>query len=62
VNIENSISIAVENATGYELPETGGSGTYLFTFGGLLTIMSALVYFALHNERKCRKGVVYRQD
>lgn len=48
--------IVVTNSGGYSLPETGGSGTFLFTFGGLLMIAAACVYFVIQNERKYRKG------
>lgn len=48
--------IVVTNSVGYSLPETGGSGTFLFTFGGLLMIAAACVYFVIQNERKYRKG------
>jgi LPXTG-motif cell wall-anchored protein len=39
----DSINIPVYNSLVYELPETGGSGTYYYTSGGLLLIMSAII-------------------
>lgn len=52
----------IENTTSYMLPETGGSGTFLFTFGGLLMIAAACVYFVIQIERKYRRGGVYRKS
>ena len=41
----------VINNTAYELPNTGGTGTYLYTAGGLLiTAMVTLLY--IHNQRR----------
>lgn len=39
----------------YELPKTGGSGTYLFTFGGLLMLAFGLMYICI-TGRKRQKG------
>lgn len=41
------------NQTGYVLPETGGSGTTLFTLSGLCLIVSALMY--IHYARRRRE-------
>ncbi len=37
-------TVTVKNYAGYELPETGGTGTTLFTLGGLLILAATLVY------------------
>jgi len=46
----------VVNITSYKLPNTGGSGTYFLTFGGLLMIAVPCVYFVIQAERKKRRG------
>ncbi len=52
---ENGIFvITVRNMTGYELPDTGASGTTLYTLGGSLLIISALGSL-LYNTIKRRK-------
>ena len=38
----------------YHLPETGGSGMELYTFGGWLLILAAGIL--LYNQKKYRKG------
>ena len=38
---------------GYELPATGGAGKELYTVGGMLLIMAAVLL--LYSQRKCRK-------
>lgn len=38
------LTVQVENLAGYALPSTGGVGTYLFTIGGLILILSPLIY------------------
>ena len=55
--VENNIEvweITIFNSLGYELPNSGGSGTLLYTLGGLaLIIASALMYgFRLRRRRK----------
>lgn len=42
----------IENHTEYRLPNTGGSGIHLFTYGGLLCILTACVYYAYLKGRK----------
>ena len=39
---------------GYELPDTGGAGTTLYTVGGLLITTAAV--FLLYSHAKRRKG------
>lgn len=51
----NHYIITVTNSTGIELPHTGGRGTYLYTFGGLLLIATALMYgYTLRRRREGR--------
>lgn len=45
----------IENSTLYRLPETGGSGTSLFTFGGLLFLTAAALMYGYSLRRK-REG------
>ena len=43
----------VENHKGVALPQTGGIGTHMYYFGGLLMIATALIYgFALRRKRE----------
>ena len=37
----------------YELPATGGAGKELYTVGGMLLMMAAVLL--LYSQRKCRK-------
>ncbi len=45
----------IENITYYELPATGGPGTYLYTIGGLLTSAFAGILLLYKHQRR-RKG------
>lgn len=49
-------TIVITNSTGYELPETGGTGTHYHTFGGLLLIVAVLMYE--YNQRRKRQREV----
>jgi LPXTG-motif cell wall-anchored protein len=56
-NEDGSIyTITVYNSTGKELPHTGGSGTYLYTFGGLAILAVGCVY-GFSMRRKRERGV-----
>lgn len=46
-------SFYLENDTYYELPNTGGTGTHNYTFGGLLILAAALMYG--YNQRRKRE-------
>ena len=46
--------VVIKNAPTIELPETGGSGTILYTTGGLL-LMTVAVTLLLHNQSKKRR-------
>ena len=49
----------IQNAPGYELPQTGGPGTKWFTWGGILLMLGALMYgYSLFRgrERGIRKS------
>lgn len=39
------------NDSGYELPQTGGTGTYLYTMGGLLLMAAAILLYS-HTQRR----------
>lgn len=43
---------AFTNDVGYELPQTGGAGTYLHAMGGLLLMMAAAVLLHTHNLKR----------
>ncbi len=49
---ENTVHFV--NKAYYELPETGGSGTWMYTMGGLL--MTAAAIFLLYKRKRYRKG------
>ena len=42
-----------------ELPNTGGMGTSLHTYGGLLLMAAAAVIYVIYNGRKRKKGGAY---
>ena len=44
--------VGYTNTMLYELPETGGAGTYLYTLGGLLLMMAAAISLYIHNKRR----------
>lgn len=50
--------ITVEDPNlGYELPETGGTGTAVFTAAGLLLTAGSLIYgYKRRSERRRREG------
>lgn len=53
-NNEGSISLAkfdVLNQKGFNLPQTGGAGTWMFTIGGILLVAAAGVLFALSRKK-----------
>lgn len=53
-NDTGSISLAkfeVLNQKGFELPQTGGAGTWMFTIGGILLVAAAGVLFALSRKK-----------
>jgi len=50
---KGKLTITVQNQESYELPETGGHGTILFTLCGLVLITGALMY-KYHEIRKRR--------
>lgn len=52
-NGKGKLTITVQNQESYELPETGGHGTILFTLCGLALITGALMY-KYHEIRKRR--------
>ena len=50
---------SITNGKYYVLPNTGGSGTPLCTFGGLLMMAAACVYLAIQFGRKRQRGGAY---
>lgn len=50
------LTLQVPNSTGYELPETGGSGTQLYTFGGFLLTAGAILYGYILRRRRERRA------
>ncbi len=49
------LSMDVENESGFELPETGGSGTKPYTLCGIALIVIALVYGSVSRRRRERR-------
>lgn len=45
-------SVTVVNRSGYSLPETGGTGTHLYTLGGVLLLLSAGALFLYRRIRR----------
>ena len=50
--------LLIKNSTGYKLPSTGGSGTILFTLGGMafLTLAALMGYCESKRKRQERRG------
>ncbi|MGI6336804.1 MAG: Cna B-type domain-containing protein [Eubacteriales bacterium] len=44
--------LPIYNSSAYTLPETGGSGTTLYTAGGLLLMTSAILLLYIHKKRR----------
>lgn len=55
IDENNSLNIFISNSRGIELPEAGGPGTVVYTFGGLAVIAVGLMY-GLSMRRKREKG------
>lgn len=54
-NDDCTYTITVSNSTGQELPHTGGSGTTLFTFGGLAILAGCLMAgYSMRRKRERR--------
>lgn len=54
-DVNDTTVIEFRNTGGYELPETGGTGTILYTLGGWLTMLTAAFVLLLYNSHYCRK-------
>lgn len=54
---ENTVTIIVPNSSGYMLPNTGGSGTYLYIISGLLLMACAVGYGYRLRRRRERRGI-----
>lgn len=52
--LSDDLTVTVVNTAGSRLPETGGSGTYLFTYGGLVMMIAACVYITRIRKRERR--------
>ena len=50
--IEDAGSLKITNSVWYELPETGGAGTAMYTLGGLCLMAGGLLLYSLQNRRK----------
>ncbi|MBR3997555.1 MAG: LPXTG cell wall anchor domain-containing protein [Clostridia bacterium] len=50
---ENTITII--NRTGYVLPSTGGIGTFLYTFGGLMIVGASGILFMYKSRRRLKE-------
>ena len=47
-----TLKLTVKNRAGVELPKSGGEGTYLYTLGGTLMILAALLWYSNTSRRK----------
>jgi len=48
-------TVTIPNSTGYELPETGGEGTYKYTIGGAALIAAGLLYGCIWARKRERR-------
>ena len=53
---ENGIRLTVENLKLYELPETGGTGIFVYTIGGTLLLMAAALLIYKMKREEVLKG------
>ena len=53
--VVHQIMLVNSKQSSYELPETGGAGTYLFTIGGSLLMVGSLLYYGCMKYRKERR-------
>lgn len=51
---DRQVTISVMNKAGYELPETGGIGTFPYTFGGLMIVGASAILFMYKTRRRQR--------
>lgn len=56
VTNDPSVMLTIRNEVGYELPETGGTGTQMYTAAGLLLMLSSAAYL-MYSYKKRRKEV-----
>ena len=56
VTVDNeTLTIAVKNRPGKELPDTGGPGTLLYTLGGIALIMMTALMYGFRTKRRERR-------
>ena len=55
VTNDTQLELVIKNESSYELPETGGPGTTLYTMGGLLLMLTAGLLL-MYNQKKRRRG------
>lgn len=53
--VVHQITLVNSKQSSYELPKTGGAGTYLFTIGGSLLMVGSLLYYGCMKYRKERR-------
>lgn len=51
---DRQVTISVMNKAGYELPETGGIGTFPYTLGGLMIVGASAILFMYKTRRRQR--------
>ena len=56
----STLQIRVWNSSGVELPHTGGSGTLLYTLGGLILMGAAVLIYGIRRA-SARNPMVLRQ-
>jgi LPXTG-motif cell wall-anchored protein len=54
-----SVHLPIYNQVTYELPQTGGTGTALYTFGGLLLMIAALALLLYNKNRRGGAATYY---
>lgn len=52
ITMTGDMSITAINTGTYELPATGGTGTYLYTVGGLLLVIGAMYLLYIQNKHR----------
>ena len=53
VTNDPSVLLTIKNEVGYELPETGGTGTQMYTTAGLLLMLTSAAFLVyIHKKRR----------
>ncbi len=52
--LDGVVTIMIADSSGVELPHTGGTGTLLYTSGGLLLMAAAMIYLVCARRKERR--------